>query len=103
MSRQNHLLHFHISRKRQLSWLDKTAVIAAFFYPLAGLPQVVEVFKNDVSGISLISWFGFIAFSLFFLTYGIAHKIIPMIISNGLWLIIDSLVVIGVLIQTGAR
>lgn len=103
MSRQNHLLHFHISKKRQLSWLDKTAVIAAFVYPLVGVPQVIEVLKGNVGGISLISWFGFIGFSFFFLIYGIAHKIVPMIISNTLWLLVDGLVVVGVLVHTMAK
>jgi uncharacterized protein with PQ loop repeat len=99
MSRQNHLLHYHISKKRQISWLDKTAVIAAFIYPLSGLPQVIEVFQGNVDGVSVSSWLGFIAFSTFFMIYGAVHKIKPMIITNALWLVIDGLVVAGVLVH----
>lgn len=99
MSRQNHLLHYHISKKRQISWLDKTAVIAAFIYPLSGLPQVIEVFRGNVDGVSISSWLGFIAFSMFFMIYGAVHKVKPMIITNALWLVIDGLVVVGVLVN----
>lgn len=97
MARQNYLLHFHISKKRQISWLDKIAVIAAFIYPLSGLPQVIEVFQGNVDGVSVSSWIGFIFFSIFFMAYGLVHKIKPMIITNALWLVIDGLIVAGVL------
>lgn len=96
MSRQNHLLHFHISKKQRLSWLDKMAVIAAFVYPLSGLPQVIGVLSGNTEGVSISSWLGFVVFSLFFMMYAIAHKIKPMIITNALWLVIDCLVIFGV-------
>jgi len=99
MSRQNHLLHFHISKKRKITWLDKTAVAAAFIYPLSGLPQVVGVMKGNVEGVSISSWIGFIAFSAFFMVYALVHKIKPMIITNALWLIVDGLVLVGVLMH----
>lgn len=96
MSRQNHLLHFHISKRRRLSWLDKTAVIAAFIYPLSGLPQVVSVLRGNSDGVSVASWLGFVVFCLFFMIYAIVHKIKPMIITNALWLVVDGLILIGV-------
>lgn len=99
MSRQNHLLHFHISKKKQITWLDKTAIVAALVYPLSGLPQVIEAMQGNVDGISILSWLGFMAFSAFFIVYGIVHKIKPMIITNALWLVIDGLVVLGVLMN----
>ena len=100
MSRQNHLLHFHISKKRQLTWLDKIAVIAAFVYPLSGLPQVIEVLQGNSEGVSVLSWLGFMAFSSFFLIYSLVHKITPMIITNALWVMIDGLIVAGVLLHS---
>jgi uncharacterized protein with PQ loop repeat len=99
MSRQNHILHFHISKKKQINWLDKIAIIAAFLYPLTGLPQVITVMKGDVDGVSIWSWLGFMVFSLFFLIYGSVHKIKPMIITNALWVIVDGLVVLGILMN----
>jgi uncharacterized protein with PQ loop repeat len=65
-------------------------------YPLSGIPQVFEVFQGHVDGVSVISWIAFMVFSSLFLVYGIFHKIVPMIITNFLWLIVDGIVVIGV-------
>lgn len=96
MSRQNHILHFHISKKREIDWLDKAAIVAAFIFPMTGIPQVIEVFQGSIEGVSLWSWIGFAAFSGFFMLYGIVHRIMPMIVTNVLWLAVDSLVVLGV-------
>lgn len=99
MGRQNHLLHVRLSKQRRLSYLDKLAMVVAFLYPLSGVPQVIEVFTNGSEGVSLLSWAGFALFSLLFLLYSVAHRIKPMIITNMLWLIVDSLVVIGIIVQ----
>jgi hypothetical protein len=45
---------------------------------------------------------GFIGFSALFLAYGLIHRIAPMIITNILWLAVDSLVIIGVLTAASA-
>ena len=97
MSRQNHILHYHISHKKKLSNFDKTVVVAAFAYPLSGIPQIIEVANGNIAGVSLLSWIGFTAFSTLFFVYGVIHKITPMIITNLLWLIID-LVVVGLVL-----
>ena len=99
MSRENHLLHFHISKKRRIGLIDKVAVVAAFVYPLTATPQVIEIFKGNIDGVSLLTWFGFILFALFFIMYGLVHKITPINISNNLLLLIDGLVVAGVVTQ----
>lgn len=99
VSKQNHLLHWHISKKRQLSLIDKAAVVLAFIYPLTGVPQVISVMNHGSEGVSLLSWLGFAAFSAFFLVYATAHKIKPMIITNALWLVIDGLVITTVLVS----
>lgn len=97
MSRQNHLLHFHISKRKKLTYFDKLVAVAAFLYPLSGIPQVIEIFQGNIDGVSMLSWAGFIVFSILFLAYGVVHKITPMIVTNALWLVIDGLVVIGIL------
>lgn len=97
MSRQNHLVHAHTAKKKRLTLFDKIIIIAAFLYPLSGLPQVVEVFNGTASGVSLMSWLSFICFSALFLAYGLLHRITPMIITNILWLAVDGLVIVGLL------
>ncbi len=53
MSRHNHILHFHISKKKRINFFDKTVVVASFVYPFSGIPQVVQVFNGNVAGVSL--------------------------------------------------
>ncbi|HEV7952104.1 MAG TPA: hypothetical protein VGO98_01905 [Candidatus Saccharimonadales bacterium] len=97
MSRQNHLLHFHISKKKRINLFDKIIIVAAFMYPLSGLPQIVTVFSGNTDGVSLISWISLLCFSILFLMYGLMHQIKPMIITNGLWIVVDGLVIVGIL------
>lgn len=94
MSRHNHVFHHYVKSKKRLTTFDKVAIVAAFAYPLTGIPQVVEIINGNSSGVSLLSWVGFMAFSLLFFVYGFVHRVTPMIITNLLWLIIDSTIVI---------
>ena len=68
-------------------------------YPLTGVPQIYEVFHGNISGVSIMAWLGFIIFSVLFLVYGIIHNIKPMVVTNALWVFVDSLVVVGVLVH----
>lgn len=102
MSRHNHLLHFHISKKKKLNYFDKFVVVASFAYPFSGVPQVLEVFNGHIDGVSLASWVGFIFFSLIFFFYGLVHKIKPMIITNALWLLVDGLIVVGIVYHSAS-
>jgi uncharacterized protein with PQ loop repeat len=95
----SHFLHLHLSKKRRKSILDHVVLVASFLYPMSGLAQVWSVFQGNTAGVAISSWTGFAAFSLLFLSYGIMHKIKPMIITSTCWFIIDSLVIIGALIH----
>lgn len=88
-----------MSKRKQRTLLDHIAAVGAFVYPLTGLPQLVLIFRGETSGVSVISWFGFLLFSLLFFIYGVAHRIKPMIITNMLWIAIDAMIVTGVIVH----
>lgn len=72
---------------------------AAIIHPLTALPQVFVIYSTqNVAGVSLWTWFGFMVLGLIFLLYGIVHRIKPFIMTQVLWFIIDFAIVIGVLI-----
>jgi len=100
MSRPGIAFHEHISTKTKLSNFDKLAYLASFLYPLSGIYQVVDVLKGNTSGVSIYSWVGFSVFAGLFLVYGLKHKIVPMIISNIIWLAVDGAVVLGILLNS---
>lgn len=99
MSVSERAMHEHIATKKRLSFLDRIVIIASFLYPLSASSQVYEVFTGHADGVSPISWSIFLLCASLFLVYGVKHKITPMIIANSIWLVMDSLVIIGLLAQ----
>jgi uncharacterized protein with PQ loop repeat len=100
MSRENPAFHKHIQKKKKLTTFDIIVTIASFLYPLSSIYQVIQIFQGSTAGVSLYSWVSFAAFSSIFLIYGLKHRITPMIITNSIWLLMDSLVVVGYLINS---
>lgn len=99
MSRENYNLHKHVSKKKKLSAFDYIVIAASFMYPLSGIPQVIQIFQGTTDGVSIYSWLGFTLFATIFLIYGLKHRVTPMIIANSIWIVVDSLVVIGYLLN----
>lgn len=99
MSRPSHFFHHHIKSKKKLSAFDKSAIVASFLYPMSGIPQMIDVVNGNVEGVSLLSWVGFLVFSTWFFIYGVVHRITPMIITDFLWIIVDSTIVISLLVH----
>jgi uncharacterized protein with PQ loop repeat len=80
-------------------FLDKSIYFIAVASPLMTLPQLIKIWiEQTATGVSAITWFAYLVSSMFWLTYGIAHKEKPIIITNILWIILDIAVIIGILI-----
>lgn len=78
-----------------LNLFDKIVLIVSVLYPLSALPQALAVFSGHAAGVSVLSWAFFLGCAALFLVYGVKRKVPPMIISNSIWLVMDSAVVIG--------
>ena len=93
----------HLPTKKQLpkklkqhrSLFDKVVIVVSVLYPASALPQALTVFSGKIDGVAALSWMGFLVCSILFLIYGIRHRVAPMIISNSVWALMDSLVLIG--------
>ncbi|MBP9826892.1 hypothetical protein KBC99_00230 [Candidatus Saccharibacteria bacterium] len=80
-------------------WIDKAVMVTAFVEPLAGLPQVIQIFHTrSAKDLSLSSWVAYQLVTVIWLLYGITHKEKPIIIYQGLWLFVQTLVIIGIVI-----
>jgi len=80
--------------------MDKSVYIFAFFGIFANIPQLTKIWiDKSIGGVSIITWIGFLFGSLFWLCYGIIHKEKPIIISNGLYVVIQFLIVLGLVVQ----
>lgn len=73
--------------------LDRLVTVVSVVYPLSAVPQLIRIIQGDAHGVSTLSWLSFFVCAGLFLIYGLRHKVMPMIISNILWVVIDGLVV----------
>lgn len=79
---------------------DKLIYIIAILAPLMTLPQLYKVWTgNHVQGVSIYTWAAYAAISLIWVIYGARQRMMPIICTNGLLLIVDFLVVLGVLFR----
>jgi uncharacterized protein with PQ loop repeat len=73
--------------------LDRVVMIVSVLYPMSAVPQLIRIIQGDAHGVSTLSWLSFFVCAGLFLIYGLRHRVMPMIISNILWVVIDGLVV----------
>lgn len=70
----------------------------AFVEPLIGLPQVVQIFATQsAKDLSLSSWVGYQIMTVLWLIYGITHKEKPIIFYQGAWIVVQTLIIIGII------
>lgn len=83
--------------------LDKAILAAAIIEPLMTIPQAWDIFRDHTAiGVSLSTWIGYEALTVIWLWYGFVHKDKMVLIYQGLFMIIQTIVIIGA-IMYGAR
>lgn len=77
--------------------VGKAVYFAALCGPFSAVPQIAEIWFIDRSahGVSLTTWLLFFFMSAIWLWYGISRRDRPLIISNGLWLIGEAIIIAG--------
>lgn len=79
--------------------IDHLMMVLAVIHPLTGVPQVVHIYTTQqVEGISLATWLGFMAIGLVYLYYAILHSLKPLILTQILWFIVDIAIIVGILL-----
>tara|TARA_Y100000310_G_scaffold246052_1_gene251159 strand:+ start:1788 stop:2132 length:345 start_codon:yes stop_codon:yes gene_type:complete len=82
-----------------INFMDKAVYVVGAIGPLMTLPQIIKIwFEKDASGVSLISWVGFLSYAIFWLIYGIMHKEKPIIFAYIFWITFQTLVVVGIIV-----
>ena len=100
--------HFHqrkrISKKLEpyphpekwKNFLDKSIYFVAITGPIMTIPQLSKIWiEQSAAGVSMITWIAYLVTAIFWLLYGIVHKEKPIIITNTLWIVLDSAVIVG--------
>jgi uncharacterized protein with PQ loop repeat len=67
--------------------------------PIMTIPQVLKIWtEKSAAGISVLTWSVYFVGSIFWLTYGIAHREKPIIVMHILLIILNGLIVAGALV-----
>ena len=78
--------------------IDRVVLFTGLIGPIAAIPQAIEIYSlQDAQGVSPITWGFFIVTNGALLIYAITHRLVPLIISNILWVAIEVIVVIGIM------
>ena len=80
------------------AFLDRIVMVVSILYPLSAVPQLMEIIQGNAAGVSVLSWLSFFTCAGLFLVYGLRHRVMPMIVSNSLWVVIDGLVVASLML-----
>lgn len=103
--------HQHVKKRRILilkkaahaRLVDRLTVAVAILEPLITLPQALLIFRtHTAAGVSLSTWTGYEVLTLVWLWYGFVHKEKIILLYQGLFLIVQTVVIIGGLIY-GAK
>lgn len=79
--------------------LNRLVFVVSVGYPLSAIPQLIKIIEGNAHGVSVWSWLSFFVCAGLFLVYGLRHKVMPMIVSNVLWVVVDGLVVVSLLLS----
>ena len=75
--------------KKRQKHIDKFMWIAGLLGPLAALPQVLIIFRNQsIENVSIVSWVLFTIISVVTLLYATVHHITPLRYSSMAWLVV---------------
>lgn len=100
-----HIGHHHIVKNRKKynnklikSLMDHSVYAITIIAVLGNVPQLIKVwFEGNNSGVSVITWAGFLFGSVFWLIYGLVHEEKPIIVANFFLIIVQSFIIIGLL------
>ena len=90
----------HKHHSKALSLFEKLILVIAVAEPLATLPQIYQIWINkQTTGVSIVTWSLYAIAAGAWLIYAINIKSKPLIISSGLWVITETLVAVGAIIN----
>lgn len=87
----------HVIKKNGV--VDMLALIVGVIQPLMTLPQIYLIYASqDTSGVSLFMWTGYNVASVILLIYGFKHKLLPIVVAQILWLLVQTPMMVAVFI-----
>jgi len=86
------------TNKKQKREVLEVAYFVAVAQPIMVIPQAIQIFVNHSAGdVSLLTWAMLLIFNMANFIYALVFNVKPIIINNAIWVVVDTLVVIGIL------
>jgi len=83
-------------RQDKMQFIDILTYAAAVFEPILVVPQIYRIFQEgSADGVSLATWIGFQVMTTVWLWYAVVHRQKAILISSGLFWIVQLGVIIG--------
>ncbi len=91
----------HQEHARKRDPFDALIYPLGLLAPILTIPQVLKVWaQKNASSMSMFTWAGYVACSLVWIAYGIKKRDKPIVILNGMWLVIDLLMVLAIILYS---
>jgi uncharacterized protein with PQ loop repeat len=90
--------HFHITKKNEKRFISRLCSVFAVLMPLTVLPQIHLLYSTqNASGLSLTMWVLYMVGCIPFLIFGYIYKVRQLVVLNGLWLVMQTIMIVGIL------
>lgn len=90
----------HVARRIRAgtsTYFDRFMLVIGTAAAFMTLPQLISVYQNGASGVSLLSWSAYAAHSALWTAYGIAHGERAIIWPNAAWGLMNGMVVLAII------
>jgi uncharacterized protein with PQ loop repeat len=85
----------------KVKFLDNLCMVVAVLMPLSAMPQIYKIWRHQiVDGISIWMWIFYSILIVPMLIYGIVHEVKQLVVLNIMWLLMNSLIIIGVIVYS---
>jgi uncharacterized protein with PQ loop repeat len=91
-----------VKKQRKPKFIDRLVYVAAIVEPLCSLPQAYAVWSTRSAGsVSILSWLGFVVMGAIWVWYAIVNREKIVLIYQGMFFIVDSVVLVGAIVFGG--
>ncbi len=89
--------HHHLGRGKKREPFDFVVYFFMVATPLFELPQVYTIYVNkSADGVSILTWGFFLLASVVWFRYAIKRRLLPLMVSNSLYFVIELFIVTGI-------
>ena len=102
--------HFHIRKRvhenlepyphpnKWKRFMDKAIYVVGAFGLVMTLPQLMNIWVDqNAAGVSVVSWGAYLVCAIFWLAYGLLHRVKPIIYTNSVWIVLETMIITGAL------